>query len=63
MTNKDLDYLKDAFNWNLNCYKVISSISSKVTKKELENVLKNITDISYQNMNDINNYLKESLNE
>ena len=58
MTSKDLDYIKDAFNWNLNVYNTVNMFISKVSKKELKTVLKDILDLSYNNMETLIKYME-----
>ena len=58
MTNKDLDYVKDAFNWNLNAYKTVEGLMSKTLKNDLKNCLKTSMKGYYDNMNSIINLLK-----
>ena len=39
ITNKDLDYLSDIFNWNLNGYKFTYNAINNVETKELVDIL------------------------
>ena len=62
MTNKDLDYVKDAFNWNLNAYKTVEGIICNITKNDLKNNLKTSLKVYYDNMNLLLKLLKEEIN-
>jgi len=62
MTEKDLLYLNDAFNWNLIAlkkYKVYEEFTNNDTKKLIEKLIK----IHGDNCNNILSMLKENNNE
>ena len=59
ITNKDLDYLSDIFNWNLNGYKFTYNAINNVETKELVDILKEINNTYYDNLNEILDILNE----
>ena len=59
ITNKDLDYLSDIFNWNLNGYKFTYNAINYVETKELGDILKEVNNTYYDNLNEILDILNE----
>ena len=59
ITNKDLDYLSDIFNWNLNGYKFTYNAIKNVETKELVDILKEVNNTYYDNLNEILDILNE----
>ena len=44
MTNKDVLYVEDFFNWNLNIYDTVSKLMDMATNDDLINVLDGLKD-------------------
>lgn len=59
LTKKDLDYLVDIFNWNLNGYKFTYNAISNVDNKEVHDILKEVNNTYYDNLNSILDILNE----
>ena len=59
LTNKDLDYLKDMFNWNNIGYKLLEDSINKTSCKDISDLLKEIKNNFYDNMNVILDLIKE----
>ena len=50
ISGKDLDYLKDIFNWNYSAYKSTINMSDEITDDDLLDILKKCTNLFYDNM-------------
>lgn len=59
ITGKDLDYLSDIFNWNMCAYKFTYDAINNVETKELVDILKEINNTYYDNLNEILDILNE----
>ena len=58
ITGKDLDYLKDIFNWNYILYKDMKNESNTVKNIKIKEHIDNILTDVYQNMSDVLSILK-----
>ena len=63
ITGKDLDYLKDMFNWNYGAYKNTIDAIDNISDSSLEKHLNVCADEFYEAMNDILTVLEEENNE
>ena len=57
ITGKDLDYLKDMFNWNFGAFKNTYEAINLINDKALKNYLKTCNKMFDSNMNNILNVL------
>ena len=48
---KDLSYLSDMFNWNLNCYNACTHFESEATDEQAKTLLQNIADMHKNSCN------------
>lgn len=53
ISGKDLDYLSDMFSWNYGAYKCTNSSIKSVSDNDIKSILKDSSDIFYNNMNKI----------
>lgn len=59
ISGKDLDYLKDMFNWNYNLYKMQENALEFVENKEIAKMIKECSNLFYDNMNTVLNILSD----
>jgi len=59
LSSKDMDYLKDMFNWNYGAYKANLNAKTSIKDKELVQALDKAVNAFYQTMNQIINILSE----
>lgn len=57
ITDKDLDYLSDMFNWNYSGYKEMFNSLGKIKDEEVKNMVSRVGDMLYNNMTNILNIL------
>jgi len=62
LTEKDLDYLSDMFNWNYGVYKNSINAIDNVNDEKIKNVLSRAADIFYGNMNVVINIMNNEVN-
>ncbi|MBE6156192.1 MAG: hypothetical protein E7161_00385 [Firmicutes bacterium] len=62
LTGKDLSYLKDIFGWNYSAYKLLNDSMQFVENKEISKLLKECSNLFYENMNDVLNILENGGN-
>lgn len=63
ITGKDLDYLKDIFNWNYGAYKNTIDAIDNISDTALEKHLDTCADAFYNAMNDVLEILEGGTNE
>lgn len=63
ITGKDLDYLSDMFNWNIESYKFFNNILKNVTDAKIRSLIKTSVNIFDNNMCEVLSIIKEGLNE
>ncbi|MDD3453774.1 MAG: hypothetical protein PHN42_05850 [Bacilli bacterium] len=63
ISNKDLTYLCDIFNWNFNTLKLVNHFKDEVKLEELKDVFDDITEIHNNICNGIINILERRTNE
>ena len=63
ITSKDLDYLKDIFNWNFIAYKDVCNAVNNVKDTSIKNHLLGAKNMFFNNMKEILQHLKEASNE
>ena len=51
LTSKDLNYLSDMFEWNLTGYKITNDAINNIDIKEITEVLKEVNNEFYDNLN------------
>ena len=44
LTTKDLSYVTDIFNWNINCYNAFYHFQNLLTEKKVQELVQNIAD-------------------
>lgn len=59
ITSKDLDYLKDMFNWNNTFYKFNKTSLSNIKDKDIKKMFNDMNDIFKENMQNIITLLTE----
>lgn len=59
ITEKDLDYLSDMFEWNYGGFKKTTDACSKIQDSEIKNMMEKASNIFYSNMNTILNILDQ----
>ena len=57
ITDKDLDYLSDMFNWNYSGYKEMFNSLESIKDEDVKNMISKVSDILYDNMTNILNIL------
>lgn len=62
ISNKDLDYLVDMFNWNYLAYKKIVNYIDMVNNLEIEEIMEKAGNIFNENMQEILDILKQGGN-
>ena len=62
ISNKDLDYLVDMFNWNYLAYKKIVNYIDMVNNLEIEEIMEKAGNIFNENMQGILDILKQGGN-
>ncbi len=63
ITGKDLDYLSDMFEWNINALKKTNDNIPKVEDEEIKNILKKGCKMFDNNLHNILNLLEGGCNE
>ena len=61
ITDKDLDYLSDMFNWNYSAYKHTVNEINCVNDEEIKSNLTRASDMFYDNMNNVLNILNDEV--
>lgn len=62
ISNKDLDYLVDMFNWNYLAYKKIVNYIDMVNNLEIEEIMEKVGNTFNENMQEILDILKQGGN-
>ena len=57
-TEKDLLYLEDMFSWNMQALKLVNSFIGKTENEEVMEILEEIFDMHYENLNTCINVLE-----
>lgn len=60
ITEKDLLYLEDMFNWNIIIRNKINYYLNLVDNKEVINMLNNLLEMHHNNLEDIISYMEEN---
>ena len=57
ISNKDLDYLVDMFNWNYTGYKELYNTLENISDNEVKTMISRVSEVLYNNMTNILNVL------
>lgn len=57
ISEKDLDYLSDMFNWNFNAFKLINDFKEKVSDEEIKDLIERVCETHKENLNAVLNIL------
>lgn len=58
LSTKDLSYLSDMFNWNLNCYNAFTHFEKESNDEQAKTLIKNIAEMHKNSCNFILNLIK-----
>lgn len=57
ISDKDLDYLSDMFNWNYTGYKELYNTLENISDNEVKTMISRVSEVLYNNMTNILNVL------
>ncbi len=63
ISNKDLDYLSDIFNWNYGAYKCSYDFIKNVKDEEIKEMIERVSNMFHNNMSIVLTILEEAQNE